>query len=895
MKTISSCKLFRVVMLVLLVSSPALAGFAGTDLFLPMAGRQAGVHPSNWYTAVWVHNPGAAAATARIYFLERGTANPAPPWVDVLVGPGATEKLENVVEAYFHEQAFGALRVTCATEKLVVTSRVCSQAAGQGESDSVGQDFAGVPASFAIGVGEKSQILGAYQTVPTADSEHRYNFGVVETAGQPATVRFTALDANGAELGVTSFQVREFSQRQVAFKDHFPGVSTENARLEVEVISGEGKVIAYGSQIANGSQDPTTFEMTYALPPPGLAALAHDATLTGDGTAAAPLGLADGAVTTQKIADQAVGAADLANAAVTKAKLAAAGGAAGQVLGTDGSALVWQSAAAGDITGVSAGGGLDGGGVSGDVSLGVAAGGIATAMLADNAVTSAKIADLGVATADLANAAVTKAKLSAAGGAAGQVLSTDGASLVWQSAAAGDITGVSAGTGLEGGGASGDVTVAVAAGGITSGHLANGGVATEDLAGAAVTPEKVSVAGAAVGQVLRVDAAGAAWGPDGMTLPYSGSVTSGVALLITGGTTAEVISGVSTGNHPAVKGVRLTSDGRLGTGSWGVQGSGGTSGGVRGESDSGDGVSGSGSRAGVYGYSASGWGMYALSAGGPGILGESRAAGLPGGTFEGRNGGAGVEALGLFSGTPDVVLRGTSSGDDDGLLSSDPLYGGSDIGLMSNDRVWIDLDNDNNGGGEFFQVRGGDDSELLRLSETGNLSIKGTLSKGGGSFKIDHPLDPENRYLYHSFVESPDMMNVYNGNVVTGDDGLATVELPEWFEALNRDFRYQLTVIGGGDEWVLARVARKIAGNRFVVQTSSPRTEVSWQVTGIRHDAFAESNRIPVEEDKPEGLRGSYLHPEAWGVAADRSESVLRGRLDDGEPATELVRQTGTK
>jgi hypothetical protein len=180
------------------------------------------------------------------------------------VGPGATEKLENVVEAYFHEQAFGALRVTCATEKLVVTSRVYSQAAGEGESDSVGQDFAGVPASFAIGVGEKSQILGGYQTVPTAGSEHRYNFGVVETTGQSATVRFRALDANGAELGVTSFQVREFSQRQVAFKDHFPGVSTENARLEVEVISGEGKVIAYGSQIANGSQDPTTFEMTYA-------------------------------------------------------------------------------------------------------------------------------------------------------------------------------------------------------------------------------------------------------------------------------------------------------------------------------------------------------------------------------------------------------------------------------------------------------------------------------------------------------------------------------------------------------------------------------------------------------------------------------------------------------
>src|SRR5262249_61136694 len=43
----------------------------------------------------------------------------------------------------------------------------------------------------------------------------------------------------------------------------------------------------------------------------------------------------------------------------------------------------------------------------------------------------------------------------------------------------------------------------------------------------------------------------------------------------------------------------------------------------------------------------------------------------------------------------------------------------------------------------------------------GDVSISGNLSKGGGSFKIDHPLDPENKYLYHSFVESPDMKNIH--------------------------------------------------------------------------------------------------------------------------------------
>lgn len=55
----------------------------------------------------------------------------------------------------------------------------------------------------------------------------------------------------------------------------------------------------------------------------------------------------------------------------------------------------------------------------------------------------------------------------------------------------------------------------------------------------------------------------------------------------------------------------------------------------------------------------------------------------------------------------------------------------------------------------------------------GDVDVDGDLSKAGGSFKIDHPLDPANKYLYHSFVESPDMMNIYNGNVTTDAEGKA--------------------------------------------------------------------------------------------------------------------------
>jgi hypothetical protein len=154
-------------------------------------------------------------------------------------------------------------------------------------------------------------------------------------------------------------------------------------------------------------------------------------------------------------------------------------------------------------------------------------------------------------------------------------------------------------------------------------------------------------------------------------------------------------------------------------------------------------------------------------------------------------------------------------------------------------------------------------SSGARLEVGGNVKVSGTLSKGGGSFKIDHPLDPRNKYLYHSFVESPDMMNIYNGNVITDDNGLATVELPEWFEALNRDFRYQLTVIDAGESWVFAKVVHEVENRQFTVKTSSPNVKVSWQVTGVRKDAYAEAHRIRVEEEKPVAEKGTCMHAEA--------------------------------
>ena len=144
----------------------------------------------------------------------------------------------------------------------------------------------------------------------------------------------------------------------------------------------------------------------------------------------------------------------------------------------------------------------------------------------------------------------------------------------------------------------------------------------------------------------------------------------------------------------------------------------------------------------------------------------------------------------------------------------------------------------------------------------GTLEVQGTLTKTAGSFRIDHPLDPENKFLQHSFVESPDMKNIYDGNVVTDKNGDATVIMPEWFDALNRDFRYQLTVIG---QFAQAIVSEKLRGNEFRIKTDKPNVEVSWQVTGIRQDAYANAHRIQVEVEKDPQQRGRYIDPLAFG------------------------------
>ncbi|RMF84741.1 MAG: hypothetical protein D6739_05510, partial [Nitrospirae bacterium] len=329
----------------LLVPASAGAGFAGTDVYVASVGHGSGVGGSQWRTTLWIYNPNDTAVTCTLAFLLRNQANPSPATATVTVDAHGVVRLEDVIATTLHTSGYGALRVT-APHPVVVASRIYNQP-GDDVADTQGQFFAGLPSDYAIGVGESTDLVGVGQG---SDGSFRYNFGFVEVTGQQVQLRVTLHDEDGTVLGTKDYTLEGREPVQVNLSDLGAGSTpTANGRLHVEVTGGAGKVLAFGSGIANVSQDPSTFEMTLKqlAAGDGLTRVHHDATLTGDGTAASPLGLADGAVTAGKLAT-----ADTPNA--------------GEALVYTGSGLEWQQVAGGggggDITAVHAGEGLTGGG-----------------------------------------------------------------------------------------------------------------------------------------------------------------------------------------------------------------------------------------------------------------------------------------------------------------------------------------------------------------------------------------------------------------------------------------------------------------------------------------------------------------------------------------------------
>ncbi len=281
------------------------------------------------------------------------------------------------------------------------------------------------------------------------------------------------------------------------------------------------------------------------------------------------------------------------------------------------------------------------------------------------------------------------------------------------------------------------------------------------------------------------------------------------------------VRGQSTGNN-GVEGLSVDS---IASGVYGENNNNGF--GVAGRSKSPYGGLGSGD--GVMGNSGSGPGVHGISTSGSGVFGES---GLGAGVYGYSHSIEGVSGV-SFSGDGVHGYSATGTG----------VYGGS--GHYAG----------------YFD---------------GNVTVTQNLSKGGGSFKIDHPLDPGNKYLLHSFVESPDMMNVYNGVITLDARGEAVIQLPSWFDALNKEFRYQLTPLGIPAPNL--HIAQELNSSRFGIAGGLAGMQVSWQLTGIRQDRWANAHRIPVEVEKEELDRGLYLHPELYGEPEEKGIHVLRSK-----------------
>ncbi len=178
----------------------------------------------------------------------------------------------------------------------------------------------------------------------------------------------------------------------------------------------------------------------------------------------------------------------------------------------------------------------------------------------------------------------------------------------------------------------------------------------------------------------------------------------------------------------------------------------------------------------------------------------------------------------------------------------------------------------------------------------GNVHVTGNLSASGTKpFKIDHPLDPENKFLYHYALESPEVLNVYRGTVVLDAAGAGQVVLPSYFESINRDFSYQLTAVGASMPQL--HIAKEIVGNTFQIAGGQAGNKVSWMVTGVRNDQRMKKFGAPVEVLKLASDRGKYLDTEALGKPVEMGihyskemaeQDALRQKEQNEQPTADV-------
>jgi hypothetical protein len=329
-----------------------------------------------------------------------------------------------------------------------------------------------------------------------------------------------------------------------------------------------------------------------------------------------------------------------------------------------------------------------------------------------------------------------------------------------------------------------------------------------------------------------------------------GTSTSGIAM-----------RGRSIGGNAGVLGTCGSSTG------FGVQGANNSGVGVKGNSDSGVGVDGSStSRVGVRGFSSESTGVFGHSAddNGNGVYGTV-------GDF-GHSGPQGIGVAGDTFNTDGTGVQGRSFSSGNGVYGSSP----NGVGVLAHTTSGIAVDGISESGTAVYGHRKDTYDPINAPNSVAGYFDGGIkVVNGPKAFQIDHPLDPRNKYLVHNAVESSEMKNVYDGVARLDKEGTAWVELPEWFEALNGDFRYQLTAVGGSAPEL--HVAEEVSENRFKIAGGEEGMKVCWQVTGSRKDPWAAANPFEVEQEKPEEERGRYLEPSLYD--APEEQRVMIGPI----------------
>jgi hypothetical protein len=141
----------------------------------------------------------------------------------------------------------------------------------------------------------------------------------------------------------------------------------------------------------------------------------------------------------------------------------------------------------------------------------------------------------------------------------------------------------------------------------------------------------------------------------------------------------------------------------------------------------------------------------------------------------------------------------------------------------------------------------------------GDMRVTGTVNPAAVVQQIDHPQDPEHKWLSQSLVSSGEALNVQGGTVTLDATGAATVRLPGYFSVLTgaADLRYQLTAIGAAAPNL--HVSQEVTANRFEIAGGAPGQKVSWQVSGVRKDAYATAHPLRVETRKSKKDQGTLM------------------------------------